>query len=81
MVIVTGTVIFYCCLYILSLASFVFPGLTCRIYAGSSNLFGVYCMRQRKDVLMLWLECAQLHFLAGGMPVVNYHMASLGGQK
>jgi len=30
---------------------------------------------------MLRSEYAQLHSLAGGMPVVNYHMASLGGQK
>jgi len=27
--------------------SLVFPGLTCRIYAGSSSLFGVCYMRQR----------------------------------
>jgi hypothetical protein len=30
---------------------------------------------------MLRSEYAQLHSLAGGMSVVNYHMASLGGQK
>jgi len=37
----------YIYIYIRSLVSLVFFGLTCRIYAGSSSLFGVYCMRQR----------------------------------
>ena len=32
-------------IYIRSLVSLVFPGLTCRICAGSSSLFGVHCMR------------------------------------
>jgi len=43
-------VIFHCWLYIRSLVSLVFPGLTCRIYAGSSSLFGVYCMRQHNSM-------------------------------
>ena len=33
--------------------SLVFPGLTCRICAGSSSLFGVYCMRQRNGLRAL----------------------------
>jgi hypothetical protein len=31
--------------------------------------------------MMLRSEYAQLHSLAGGMSVVNYHMASLGEQN
>jgi len=31
-------------IYIRSLVSLVFPGLTCRIYAGSSSLFGCYLL-------------------------------------
>jgi len=46
-------VIFHCWLYILGLVSLVFPGLTCRITAGSSSLFGVYCVRQRKGMRAL----------------------------
>ena len=40
-------------IYIRSLVSLVFHGLTCRIYAGSSSLFGVYCMWQRNGMRAL----------------------------
>jgi len=40
-------------IYICSLASLVFSGLKCRIYAGSSNFFGCYFHKAGNDMRVL----------------------------